>query len=48
MSVALIEMHGGSLSLESAPGKGTAVTLHVPIIRVIGTSDPDGSMVDSQ
>jgi|GEM_PF-798705 PAS domain S-box-containing protein len=48
LSAALMEMHGGSLSLESAPGKGTAVTLHVPMIRVIGTSDPSGSMVAAQ
>ena len=48
LSVALMEMHGGSLHVESAPGRGTAVTLHIPMIRVIGTADPGGAMIAAQ
>ncbi len=32
----LIELHGGSLTLESAPGKGTAAILRFPGERLLG------------
>jgi signal transduction histidine kinase len=48
LSAALMEMHGGSLRLESAPGEGTVVTLHIPMSRVIGGADPGGRMVAAQ
>jgi chemotaxis protein histidine kinase CheA len=43
-----MEMYGGRLSVESTPDKGTAVTLYVPTIRVIGFPDPGGSEVAAQ
>ena len=33
----LIEMHGGRLVLESAPGKGTTATLYFPASRILRT-----------
>jgi chemotaxis protein histidine kinase CheA len=27
----LIELHGGSIAIDSAPGKGTAVTVMLPL-----------------
>jgi signal transduction histidine kinase len=35
LAKSLIELHGGMLELESEPGVGTAVTLHLPADRVI-------------
>ena len=35
----LTEMHGGSLELESAPGRGTSVTVRLPASRIL-TPDP--------
>ncbi len=32
----LTEMHGGSLELESAPGRGTTVTVRLPAARILG------------
>ena len=34
LSKALIEMHGGTLEIESAPGAGTTVTLRLPAARI--------------
>ena len=39
---------GRSLRAECAPGAGTAVTLHVPMIRVIGTADPGAAVAATQ
>lgn len=36
---ALSELHGGSLSVESCPGKGTEVSIILPAERVIGQSE---------
>jgi two-component system cell cycle sensor histidine kinase PleC len=36
----LIEAHGGSVTLESAVGKGTQVTLHFPASRVLALARP--------
>ena len=36
LSKALIEMHGGTLDIESAPGAGTVVTLRLPAGRLVG------------
>jgi len=33
----LVELHGGSLTIDSAPGKGTTVTVRLPDERVLGT-----------
>ncbi len=35
LSLALVEMHGGRLELESAPGEGTTARVHLPASRVI-------------
>ena len=35
LTKALIELHQGSLAMESAPGKGTTVTLHLPPHRTV-------------
>ena len=35
LSKALIELHGGRIEIETAPGAGTTVTVHVPAHRVI-------------
>ncbi len=35
LSKALVEMHGGTLALESAPGAGTTVTLQLPAARIL-------------
>ncbi|MEQ9643493.1 MAG: HAMP domain-containing sensor histidine kinase [Alphaproteobacteria bacterium] len=37
---ALVEMHDGSLDIESKPGAGTTVTLTLPASRVIGSATP--------
>jgi len=34
----LIELHGGGLSLKSAPGVGTTVTIHLPASRIFRQS----------
>ncbi len=31
----LVELHGGTLGIQSTPGKGTVVTIHLPHIRVM-------------
>ncbi len=44
---AFVELHGGSLALESTPGIGTTVTLTFPEERVVETTArrcPEGSM----
>ena len=43
-----MEMHGRSLRAECAPGAGTAVTLHIPMIQVIGTADPGAAVAATQ
>jgi signal transduction histidine kinase len=40
LSKAFIELHGGSLSLESEPGKGTTVTVRFPKNRLRDTAAP--------
>jgi signal transduction histidine kinase len=42
LSVKLVELHGGSLSIASEPGEGTTVTLTLPHQRLIAFSD-DGA-----
>jgi signal transduction histidine kinase len=37
LAVQLTEMHGGMLTVDSAPGLGTAVTVHFPAIRITGS-----------
>jgi signal transduction histidine kinase len=34
----LAELHGGRLMIESAPGRGTSVTVRLPSARVIGAA----------
>jgi two-component system cell cycle sensor histidine kinase PleC len=34
LAKAMLELHGGSLAIESAPGRGTAITLRFPAARV--------------
>jgi len=35
----LVELHGGSLRIDSAPGQGTTVTVHLPAARVMRFED---------
>jgi signal transduction histidine kinase len=36
-----MELHGGDISIDSHPGRGTRVTLHMPAERVVSNeSDP--------
>lgn len=46
LSKAFAELHGGSLVMDSAPGKGTTVTVHLPRWRVVSSSPGQGSVVD--
>lgn len=41
LTKSLVEMHGGWLELASELGKGTTVTVHLPLSRVIDASRPD-------
>jgi signal transduction histidine kinase len=34
----LVELHGGTLAIDSVPGRGTAVTILIPADRVINRS----------
>ncbi|WP_296718051.1 ATP-binding protein [Tistrella sp.] len=36
LSKAIVELHGGRLLLDSRPGQGTTVTVHLPAARVVG------------
>jgi signal transduction histidine kinase len=38
----LIRLHGGSLILQSKPGRGTSVTIRLPADRLIATDAPMG------
>jgi len=41
ISKKLMELHGGEISIDSRPGSGTHVTLHMPPERVVSNeSDP--------
>ncbi len=48
ISVSLIRLHGGSLTIESTPGQGTRVMLRIPAWRVLAVGEnagnADGSM----
>jgi two-component system cell cycle sensor histidine kinase PleC len=37
LSKSLIELHGGSLDLQSVPGAGSTVTLRFPAVRIVGS-----------
>ena len=39
LSRRLVELHGGKLTIESAFGKGTVATIHLPARQIIGASD---------
>lgn len=39
----LIELHGGSLVIDSTKGKGTAVSVRLPVERIIGSPTADGA-----
>jgi len=41
LSRSMVEMHGGSLSVDSAPGKGTTITVQLPATRAIELPDED-------
>ena len=44
LAKALMELHGGHLVIDSAPGLGTTVTLHIPVQCVCGLPDPAESI----
>ncbi|MDH5411232.1 MAG: hypothetical protein OEY16_07575 [Alphaproteobacteria bacterium] len=48
MVKSLVELHGGSVTLESAPGQGTRATCHLPINRepLDETALPDAQQVN--
>jgi PAS domain S-box-containing protein len=46
LSKAFAELHGGSLILDSTPGKGTIVTVHLPRWRIVASSPGQGTAVD--
>ncbi|HET6157838.1 MAG TPA: PAS domain-containing protein [Dongiaceae bacterium] len=39
ISKKLMELHGGEISIDSHPGRGTCVTLHMPAERIVDDSD---------
>ncbi|HEY1386575.1 MAG TPA: PAS domain-containing protein [Dongiaceae bacterium] len=39
ISKRLVELHGGQISVESQPGRGTQVTLHLPAERVVAVAN---------
>jgi two-component system cell cycle sensor histidine kinase PleC len=43
LTVKLVELHGGKLSIESAPGNGTTVTLTFPADRTVRAALPQPS-----
>jgi signal transduction histidine kinase len=43
ISKSLVELHGGAVSVESAPGRGSAFYVRLPMIAASGTSDPGRS-----
>lgn len=48
LSKALIELHGGFLSVQSTPGKGTAVTAGIPVARfVTGPKKGGGRQIEA-
>ncbi len=36
----LVELHGGTLAIDSAPGRGTTITVHLPAGRVLAGAEP--------
>jgi signal transduction histidine kinase len=48
LAAQLIELHGGSLTLESQPGQGTAVFVRFPASRLYLNGDPGGSKAAAQ
>ena len=42
LAVQLTELHGGTLTIESMPRKGTAVMVRLPANRIIWDQDGDG------
>jgi PAS domain S-box-containing protein len=39
ISKKLMELHGGEISIDSRPGRGTCVMLHMPAARIVGVTD---------
>ncbi|WP_119299845.1 PAS domain-containing protein [Dongia deserti] len=44
ISKKLMELHGGDIAINSQPGRGTRVTLHMPAERVIQDADADARL----
>ena len=40
LTKALVELHGGTITLDSEPGKGTTATVTLPAERVLGSPEP--------
>jgi nitrogen-specific signal transduction histidine kinase len=43
----LIELHGGTIELDSEPGRGTVASVHLPEWRVCNNGHPVGRDVEA-
>jgi signal transduction histidine kinase len=47
LTKALVELHGGSMAIDSTPGKGTVVTVTLPLAETVVAADPPPAMASA-